>query len=81
MSRWKLYRIPAMRAFLGLLTRIWTAKRKIWRSLFVLLIHTKQNWQGDIENILLSIHQNSLCSAIRICHQITKGSKLASKLT
>ena len=81
MSRWKLYRIPAMLAFLGLLTRIWTAKRKIWRSLIILLIHTKQNWQSDFENILLSIHQNLLCSAIRICHQITKVSKLASNLT
>ena len=33
---------------------------------FVLLIHTKQNWQGKIENILLSIDQNLLCSAIRV---------------
>ena len=42
------------------------AKSKIWRSLFILLIHTKQNWQGKIENILLSIDQNLLCSAIQV---------------
>ena len=42
------------------------AKSKIWHSLFVLLTHAKQNWQGKIENILLSIDQNLLCSAIRI---------------
>ena len=35
-------------------------------ALFVLLIHTKQNWQGKIENILLSIDQNLLCSAIQV---------------
>ena len=34
-------------AFLELLARIWTARRKIWRSVFVLLIHTKKNWQGN----------------------------------
>ena len=68
-------------AFLELLARIWTARRKIWRSAFVLLIDTRKIDKEILESTLLSIDRNLLCSAIRIYYKITKGSKLATKLT